>query len=70
MALTTVELKTPYLILVGEEDDPTFAKTGIGIVQWRPDLVAGQIRFGDCKVDLGVPDMSVDEAVTAGVGSL
>jgi uncharacterized NAD-dependent epimerase/dehydratase family protein len=70
MALTTVELKTPYLILVGEEDDPTFAKTGIGIVQWRPDLVAGQIRFGDCKVDLGVPDMSVDEAVSAGVGSL
>jgi len=70
MALTTVELKTPYLILVGEEDDPTFAKTGIGIVQWRPDLVAGQIRFGDCKVDLGVPDMSIEQAVSAGVGSL
>lgn len=69
-SLTTVKLKAPYLILIGEEDDPTYAKTGFGIVQWRPDLVAGQLRFPGCSVDLGVPDMTLQEAVEAGVGSL
>ena len=43
--LTTVQLKPPYLILIGEEDDSTYAKTGLGIVHWRPELVAGQLRF-------------------------
>jgi uncharacterized NAD-dependent epimerase/dehydratase family protein len=68
--LTTVQLKPPYLILIGEEDDATYAKTGFGIVQWRPGLVAGQLRFPGCSVDLGVPDLTVEDAARAGVGSL
>jgi len=68
--LTRVSLKAPYLILIGEEDDETYAKTGIGIVQWRPQLVAGQFRFPGCLVDMGVPDLSIEEAVNAGVRSL
>lgn len=67
--LTTVQLNAPYLILIGDLDDPTYAKTGFGIVQWRPDLVAGQIRFPGCTLDLGVPDMTVAEAAAAGVRS-
>jgi len=68
--LTTVQLKAPYLILIGDMGDPTYAKTGLGIVDWRPDLVAGQLRFEGCKVDLRVPDMTIAEAVDAGVQSL
>ncbi len=68
--ITSVQMKAPYLILIGEEDDATYAKTGLGIAQWRPELVAGQLRFPGCTVDLGVPDMTVEEAVDAGVGSL
>jgi len=68
--LTRVQLKAPYLILIGEEDDATYAKTGLGIVQWRPELVAGQFRFPGCSVDLGVPDMTIEEAIDAGVKSL
>jgi len=68
--LTQVELRTPYLVLIGAEDDPTYAKTGLGIAQWRRELVAGQMRFPGCSVDLGVPDMSIEEAAAAGVGSL
>lgn len=68
--LTTVQLNAPYLILIGGMSDPTFAKTGFGIVQWRPDLVAGQLRFPGCTLDLGVPDMTVAEAVKSGVRSL
>jgi uncharacterized NAD-dependent epimerase/dehydratase family protein len=68
--LTTVKLEAPYLILIGDLEDLTYVKTGMGIVDWRPQLVAGQLRFGDCKLDLGVPDMTVAEAAAAGVKSL
>ena len=68
--LTTVQLKAPYLILIGDLEDPTYAKTGLGIVDWRPDLVAGQLRFGDCDLDMGVPDLTVAEAAASGVKSL
>ena len=68
--LTTVRLNPPYLILIGEEDDATYAKTGLGIMQWRPESVAGQLRFPGCTVDLGVPDMTVAEAAQIGIGSL
>jgi uncharacterized NAD-dependent epimerase/dehydratase family protein len=68
--LTTVQLNAPYLILIGDLTDPTYAKTGYGLVQWRPDLVAGQLRFAGSTLGLGVPDMTVSEAAKAGVKSL
>jgi uncharacterized NAD-dependent epimerase/dehydratase family protein len=68
--LTTVRLNAPYLILIGDLCDPTYAKTGYGLVHWRPDLVAGQLRFAGCEIDMGVPDLSVAEAKQAGVRSL
>jgi uncharacterized NAD-dependent epimerase/dehydratase family protein len=68
--LTTVQLNAPYLILIGDLTDATYAKTGFGIVHWRPDLVAGQLRFAGCEIDMGVADMSVAEAVEAGAKSL
>ena len=68
--LTTVQLKAPYLVLIGSLGDSTYAKTGFGLVQWRPELVAGQLRFSGSTIDLGVPDMSIAEAVEAGVKSL
>jgi uncharacterized NAD-dependent epimerase/dehydratase family protein len=68
--LTRIKLKAPYLILIGDLADPTYAKTGFGIVHWRPELVVGQLRFRGCKIDLGVPDLTISEAVKAGAGSL
>ena len=68
--LTTVQLNAPYLILIGDLIDPTYAKTGFGIVDWRPDQVTGQLRFEGCKIDMGVPDMSVAQAKEAGAKSL
>lgn len=70
MAITRVRLEPPYLLLIGAETDATFAKTALGLVQWCPDNVAGQLRFDGCKVDLGVPDMTVAEAADAGCRSL
>jgi uncharacterized NAD-dependent epimerase/dehydratase family protein len=67
---STVQLNAPYLVLIGDLTDPTYAKTGFGLVQWQPDRVAGQLRYAGCTLDLGVPDMTVPEAVKAGVKSL
>ena len=68
--LTTVRLDAPYLIFVGDIEDETYAKTGYGIVQWRPERVAGQLRSPGCRVDLGVPELSLRQAAAAGVRSL
>ena len=66
----TLQLRKPYLLLVGDETDATYAKTACGIAHWCPDDVAGQLRFSEAAVDLGVPDMSIEAAVAQGVGSL
>lgn len=68
--LTTFELKAPYLIFIGDTDARTYAKTGAGIIEWRPELVAGQLRFAGNDLDLGVADLTLEEAVAAGVKSI
>lgn len=39
-------------------------------MQWCPELVAGQLRFMGNSLDLGIPDMTLQQAVAAGVKSL
>ena len=65
-----ITLHAPYLILIGDNEDPTYAKTGFGIVHWSRERVAGQLRFEGGATDLGVPDMTVRQAVQAGVRTL
>jgi uncharacterized NAD-dependent epimerase/dehydratase family protein len=70
MAPLTVQLKQPYLLFIGDIAEPSFAKTALGLIQWRPNAVSGQLRFAGNSMDLGVPDLSVEEAVRAGAKSL
>lgn len=65
-----VNLKPPYLLFIGDIDDITSAKTALGILEWKPDLVAGQLRFDHNSLDLGVPDLDIANAVELGVGSI
>ena len=65
-----IELQAPYLIFLAGASNPLDAKTGHGLVDWRPELCAGQLRYPGCEVDLGLPEMSVGETGVAGVGSL
>lgn len=67
MPLTKIKLKAPYLLYLGDVDAADNAKTGFGIAHWRPELCAGQMRLPGCPVDLGLPDMTVSEAVAAGI---
>ena len=68
--LSTVTLAPPYLLFLGEETSPVYAKTAAGLAQWRPELCAGQIRLPGGTVDLGLPTMTVAEAVQAGAKTL
>ena len=66
----SLQLKSPYLIFIADVDSTHYAKTGLGLVQWCPELVAGQLRFMGNSLDLGIPDMTLQQAVAAGVKSL
>ncbi len=61
-----MEIETPYLIFIADAKDALAAKTGQGIVDWRPTWSLGQLRFENCRADLHIPDMTVAEAATAG----
>ena len=67
MTETRIELDPPYLIFLGDVGDDGHAKTGFGILHWRGDRCAGQMRLPDCKVDLGLPEMDAAKAVEAGI---
>lgn len=66
----TVPLRSPYLIFLGDIDQDHYGKTGKGLADWRPDLVAGQIRLPGCTIDLGVPELTIAQAAAQGIGSL
>nr|WP_270374875.1 DUF1611 domain-containing protein [Marinicauda sp. Alg238-R41] len=68
--LRTVQLKAPYLIYFGDVRDKGHAKTGLGLIQWRREHCAGQLRGQGCQVDGGLPDMTISQAVAEGVGSI
>ncbi len=68
--MISVQLTPPYLLFLGDETRLPYAKTGAGILQWRPELCKGQLRLNEDGCDLGLPDMSIQQAVEAGVQSL
>ena len=61
-----MELKSPYLIFLGDARDALAAKTGQGIVDWHPEVVLGQLRLPGCEADLGQPDLALSRAVELG----
>ena len=67
---TIIEFSVPYAVFLGDAKDEAYTKTGLGLIQWRRESCAGQVRLAGCKVDAGVPDLSVTQAKSAGVRSL
>lgn len=60
----------PYLMFLGDVPDQLAAKTAAGIVDWRPECCLGQIRLPGCKADLGIADLSIQEAASKGARTL
>jgi len=65
-----MEIVSPYLLFLGDAPDSLAAKVANGINDWRPDNVVGQLRLEGCKADLGVADMTIEEAAAKGVRTL
>ncbi len=63
----TIKLQPPYLLFLGDVSNSVNAKTGLGLVRWANDRCAGQLRFADCPIDTGLPDLDVAGALDAGV---
>lgn len=63
-------IRTPYLLFLGDAHDNLAAKVAQGIQDWRPESVIGQFRLEGCKADVGVPDISLQEAYAKGARTL
>ena len=63
-------IQTPYLLFLGDAPDALAAKVAQGIRDWRPEAGVGQFRMEGCKADMGLPDMSLEQAVKAGAKTL
>lgn len=64
------QLRAPYLIFFGDETRPTYAKTGLGLAHWRPELCMGQLRLSPETVGAGLPDLTVSESISHGAHSV
>jgi len=65
-----MSIEHPYLLFLGDAADQLAAKTAQGIAHWRPDWCLGQLRLPDCNADLGLADLSLEQAVEAGARTL
>lgn len=63
-------IKTPYLLFLGDAPDQLAAKVAQGIKDWRPENAIGQFRLEGCGADLGLADMTLAEAKSAGAKTL
>jgi uncharacterized NAD-dependent epimerase/dehydratase family protein len=61
-----VELRTPYLMFLGDAPDQLAAKTAAGVAHWRREQCLGQLRLPGCGADLGLPDLTIEEAADRG----
>lgn len=63
-------IATPYLLYLGHSNDAFGIKTSRGLAVFRPDICVGEFRHDDCALTLGLPRMTFDAAVAAGVRTL
>lgn len=63
-------MQTPYLLFLGDITDQAAAKTAAGLRQWRSELCIGQLRLPGATVDVGLDNMSLEQAVSAGAKTM
>ena len=63
-------IETPYLLFLGDAADPLAAKVAQGIKDWRPELCVGQLRLDGCKADMGLDDLTIEDAVAKGAKTM
>ncbi|MBS0418457.1 MAG: DUF1611 domain-containing protein [Proteobacteria bacterium] len=65
-----LELPFPYLVFLGDTQEPLFAKTAFGLRDWAPERCIGEWSCGHTAVTTGLPRVSPREARDRGARSL
>lgn len=65
-----MKIANPYLMFLGDAADQLAAKTANGVARWRPEWCLGQFRLEGCQADVGLPDMTLEQAAEAGARTL
>ena len=63
-------IPTPYLLFLGDAPDQLSAKVAQGIKDWRPENAVGQIRMSGCNADLGLEDLTLEQAYEKGARTM
>jgi len=67
---TRAMIATPYLLFLGDAPDSLAAKVAQGIADWRPEYAVGQLRLPECGANVGLKDMTLEQARNAGAKTL
>jgi uncharacterized NAD-dependent epimerase/dehydratase family protein len=70
ISMRVLDIPRPYLLLVGDITTGLDAKTALGLVEWRRDWCQGQLRFHPGAFDLGLPDLSCEQAAAQGIATM
>lgn len=62
----TRAMKPPFVLFLGDVQDPLAAKSATGLLFWRPDDCIAQVRMSDCTVPIKLPDVDLAESVRLG----
>jgi uncharacterized NAD-dependent epimerase/dehydratase family protein len=65
-----LELPHPYLLFLGDVQEPSYAKTAFGLRDWAPEKCLGEIALPSGTVSVGLPRLTPAEARARGVRAL
>lgn len=66
----TPVLPQPYLLFLGDIDEPGYAKTACGLRDWSRQRCVGEWKLPGCPVSLGLPELGPGQAYAAGARAL
>lgn len=65
-----MRLPQPYLLFLGDVTNESYAKTALGILDWMPHAVVGQLRLPGCTVTTRAPDLTLAQAAQKGARAM
>ncbi len=65
-----LELPHPYVLFLGDVQEPSYAKTAFGLKDWAADKCIGEITLAAEKVSCGLPRLTPAEARARGARAL
>ena len=58
------------MLFLGDAESSAFAKTAFGLAYWRPEVCLGQLSLSGSGADVGLIEMTVQEAVDKGAKTM